>query len=116
MSIPSSPVSGILNYRVPSKEELHRSYMPFLKNGGIFIPTEGRFKLNQELFLLLVLPQETERHPVAGTVAWWNPTAFGFRPKGVGIQFIPNATTEALRHRIEVLLAGYPADLPTYTM
>lgn len=116
MSAPLTPVSGILNYPLKSKEELYRSYMPFLKNGGVFIPSDRRFYLGQEIFVLLTLPEETERHPIAGSVAWWSPAMFDSRPKGVGIHFLPGPTTEALRNRIEVLLAGHPLDRPTYTM
>lgn len=117
MTTPVAPVqSGILSYHLKTKDDLYRSYMPFLKNGGIFVPNDRRFNLGQEVFLLLILPEESERHPIAGTVAWWSSSAFDSRPKGVGIHFLPNPTTDTLRNRIEVLLAGYPTDRATYTM
>lgn len=116
MTTPTTPRSGILNHRLKTKDDLYRSYMPFLKNGGLFVPTDSRFSLGQEVFLLVTLPEEEERYPVAGRVAWWSPSSFDSRLKGIGIEFLPSATTETLRNRIDVLLAGYPSDRPTYTM
>ncbi len=113
----SNPLqSGIINHALKSKEELYRSYIPFMKNGGLFIPTDRRIVMGQELFVLVTLPEEKDRHPVPGIVAWWNPSSMDMRPKGVGLHFISNPATEALRNRIEILLAGYPSDRPTYTM
>lgn len=100
-----------------SLEDLHKSYMPFLKNGGLFVPTNSRYKLGQEVFLLVFLPDETGRRPVAGRVAWISPSGTGSRPAGVGVQFIEGAKSEELKNRIDVLLAAYKdKDKTTYTM
>ena len=59
---------GILSLAVKDKAALYGSYMPYLKNGGIFVATGKRYFLGDEVFLLLTLPESGERLPVAGKV------------------------------------------------
>jgi type IV pilus assembly protein PilZ len=92
--------------------------MPYLKYGGIFVPTPKRYFLGDEVFLLLTLPESNERLPVAGKVVWVTPTgAQGNRTAGIGVQFAETAEGENVKGRIETLLAGMlNADKPTHTM
>jgi type IV pilus assembly protein PilZ len=101
---------GILSLAVKDKAALYNAYMPYLKYGGIFVPTPKRYFLGDEVFLLLTLPESNERLPVAGKVVWVTPTgAQGNRTAGIGVQFV--------KGRIETLLAGtLTADKPTHTM
>lgn len=64
---------GILSLAVKDKASLYSAYMPFVKNGGIFVPTPKRYFLGDEVFLLLTLPDSSERLPVAGKVIWVTP-------------------------------------------
>ncbi|GAB3383093.1 PilZ domain-containing protein [Lysobacter fragariae] len=109
---------GILSHAVKDKASLFSAYMPFLKGGGIFIATPRRYFLGDEVFLLLTLPESTERLPVAGKVVWVTPPgAQGNRPAGVGVQFPDTAEGEAVKSKIETLLAGtLTAERPTHTM
>lgn len=109
---------GILSLAVKDKAALYNAYMPFLKHGGIFVPTPKRYFLGDEVFLLLTLPESSERLPVAGKVVWVTPTgAQGNRPAGIGVQFGDAAEGEAVKSRIEALLAGMlNAERPTDTM
>ncbi len=109
---------GILSLAVKDKATLYNAYMPFLKYGGIFVPTPKRYFLGDEVFLLLTLPESSERLPVAGKVVWVTPTgAQGNRPAGIGVQFGESAEGEAVKSRIEALLAGMlNAERPTDTM
>jgi len=109
---------GILSLAVKDKAALYGGYMPFLKYGGIFVPTPKRYFLGDEVFLLLTLPESSERLPVAGKVVWVTPTgAQGNRPAGIGVQFGDGAEGEAVKSRIEALLAGVlNAERPTETM
>ena len=52
---------------------LYAAYMPFIKNGGLFIPTNKSYKLGDEVFMLLNLMDEQEKIPVAGKVVWITP-------------------------------------------
>jgi type IV pilus assembly protein PilZ len=107
----------ILSFVVKDRNALYASYMSFVKNGGLFIPTNKRYSLGDELFLLLQLMDETERIPVAGKVIWITPLgAEGNRAIGVGIQFSDQDKGDA-RRKIEQILAGSDkAERPTHTM
>jgi type IV pilus assembly protein PilZ len=108
---------GILNLAVKDKAHLHGAWMPFVKGGGIFVPTAKRFSLGDEVFLLLSLPETSEKYPVPGKVVWVTPVgAQGNHPAGVGVQFTEGGDAEAARTRIEALLAGLNTEKPTHTM
>lgn len=109
---------GILTLPIKDKAALYHAYMPYLKNGGIFVPTPKRFFLGNEVFLLLTLPESSERLPVAGKVVWVTPAgAQGNRPAGIGVQFGDTAEGEAVKGKIEALLAGMlSSDRATHTM
>lgn len=106
---------GILSVALRDKSALYAAYMPFLKNGGLFVSTDRIYRLGEELILILSLMEETERLPVPGRVVWITPKAAeGYRTPGVGVEFNDGGTT---RMRIENYLAGsVEADRPTYTM
>ena len=109
---------GILSLALKDKTQLYLAYMPYLKHGGIFVPTPKRYFLGDEVFLLLTLPESGDRLPVAGKVVWVTPTgAQGARTSGVGVQFADTPEGETVRSRIETLLAGsLSAEKPTHTM
>ena len=72
--------------------------MPYLKHGGIFVPTGKRYFLGDEVFLLLTLPESNERLPVAGKVIWITPTgAQGNRTAGIGVQFTDSSEGETVK-------------------
>ncbi|WP_349617866.1 PilZ domain-containing protein [Azotobacter salinestris] len=118
MSLPPGLGSrnGILPLSIRDKSVLYASYMPFLKNGGLFIPTNKSYKLGDEIFLLLSLMDEPEKIPVAGKVVWITPHgAQGNRAAGVGVQFADG--DNVARNKIETYLAGaLKSDRPTHTM
>jgi type IV pilus assembly protein PilZ len=109
---------GILSLAVKDKAQLYSAYMPYLKHGGIFVPTPKRYFLGDEVFLLLTLPESNERLPVAGKVVWVTPAgAQGNRTAGIGVQFAETSEGENVKGKIETLLAGTLAsDKPTHTM
>jgi type IV pilus assembly protein PilZ len=107
----------ILSFVIKDKQALYASYMPFIKNGGLFIPTTKRYSLGDELFLLLQLMDEKERVPVAGKVVWITPLgAEGNRQVGVGIQFSDQDKGDARRKIEQYLAGGLEAERPTHTM
>ena len=79
------PRNGILSLAIKDKAVLYAAYMPFVKNGGLFIPTKKDYQLGDEVFMLLNLMEEAEKIPVAGTVVWITPKgAQGARVAGIG--------------------------------
>jgi type IV pilus assembly protein PilZ len=108
--------SGILTLTIKDKAVLYAAYMPFVKHGGLFIPTSKIYRLEDEVFLLLNLMDEAEKIPVAGKVIWVTPKgAQGNRAAGIGVQF--NDQDETAKNKIETYLAGsLNSDRPTHTM
>ena len=79
---------GLLTLTIKDKSALYLAYMPFVKNGGLFIPTNSNYRLGDEVFMLLNLMGEDEKLPVAGRVIWLTPKgAQGKRTAGIGVQF-----------------------------
>lgn len=108
--------SGIMSLEIRDKAALYAAYMPFIKNGGLFIPADKNYKMGEELFLLLHIMDEADKIPVAGKVIWITPKgAQGNRAAGIGVQFSDQDDTA--RVTIENHLAGsLDSDRPTHTM
>ena len=108
---------GILSVSIREKSALYSAYMPFLKNGGLFVATPGQYRLGDDVVLIQSLMDEPERVPVPGKIVWITPKAAeGYRKPGVGVEF-GDADAGVTRSRIETYLAGsMEADRLTYTM
>jgi type IV pilus assembly protein PilZ len=108
---------GMVSRTIKDKQDLYLSYLPFLKNGGLFIPTEKQYNLGDEVFMLLTLPEDHDKNPVAGKVVWINHKGTqGNRPAGIGVQFGEQDGGKT-RSKIEILLGGLlKSDKPTFTM
>ena len=108
--------NGILSLTIKDKAVLYAAYMPYVLNGGLFIPTNKSYKLGDEVFMLLNLMDEPEKIPVAGKVVWVTPKgAQGNRAAGIGVQFTDEDNTAITK--IENYLAGsLESDRPTHTM
>src|SRR5690606_1481430 len=65
MSTTGGARQGILSLAVKDKAQLYAAYMPYLKHGGIFVPTTRRYFIGDEVFVLLTLPESSERLPAA---------------------------------------------------
>jgi len=117
MSTPVAPRQGILSLSIKEKTALYSAYMPFVVNGGLFIPTKREYKMGEEVFMLLNLMDETERLPIAGKIIWKTPAgAEGFRAAGIGVQF-SDQDDGAARNKIETYLAGtLESERSTHTM
>jgi type IV pilus assembly protein PilZ len=113
----SNPRKGILSLTIREKGALYAAYMPFVKNGGLFVPTTSVYRLGDEVFMLLTLPESKDRLPVAGRVVWITPKgAQGNKTAGIGVQFseLDKGTT---RGKIETILAGVlKSERQTHTM
>ena len=107
---------GVLPFAPPDKNALYQSYMPFVKGGGLYIPTTKKFELNGEVFILIRFPGESERIPAVGKVIWVNRSGTALKPAGIGVQLSDISENVAVREKIEVILAGMSQDQPTFTM
>ena len=84
----------------------------------MFIPTSRDYKLGDDVYVLMTLPDDTQRYPVAGKVAWITPArAAGNRTQGVGIRFPSDEKSRLLKIKIEEILGSHLAsDRPTQTI
>ena len=113
-----APRQGILTLTIKDKAALYAAYMPYVTNGGLFIPTNREYEMGQEVFLLLNLMEETERLPVVGKIIWKTPARSGsYRSSGIGVQFGDQDGGLVARNKIETYLAGaLSSDRSTHTM
>jgi type IV pilus assembly protein PilZ len=108
--------NGILSLTIKDKAVLYSAYMPYLKHGGLFVPTNKPYKIGDEVFMLLNLMDEADKIPIAGKVVWITPKgAQGNRTAGIGVQF--SEEDAVANSKIENHLAGsLDSDRPTHTM
>lgn len=109
---------AILPLNIKDKVALYSAYMPAIRGGGLFVPTNQAFRLGDEIFLLVHLEEEGERLPISGKVVWVTPQgAQSGAVPGVGIQFNDTPDGESARSKIEAVLAAMlNSDKPTHTM
>ena len=103
---------------IKEKAALYDAYIPFFAEGGIFVPTPRDYQLGDDVYVLLTLPEESQRYPVAGRVAWVTPPrAAGNRTQGIGIQFPKDEKSLQLKMKIEELLdTALGSERPTQTI
>ena len=120
MSNPSSttPRPSVIQLAIKEKTALHAAYIPLFADGGVFIPTTREYKLGDDVYVLLSLPEDPQRYPVAGKVAWITPArAAANRTQGVGIRFPADEKSRLLKSRIEEILgADLASERPTQTV
>jgi len=107
---------GILSLTIQDKAVLYAAYMPFLQNGGLFVPTNKEYSIGDDIFMLLTLMEEPEKIPIAGQVVWITPAgAQGNRQAGIGVQF--SEQDAAANAKIENHLGGaLNSERHTHTM
>ena len=111
-----TPKKGMMSFKIPTVSTLHQSYMPFLKNGGLFIPTPKNYAIGADVFLVLELLKGGEKVPIAAKVAWITPTgAQNNKVAGIGVHFDAR-DKGATREKIEKLLLGFKPSTATHTL
>jgi type IV pilus assembly protein PilZ len=109
---------SVVQLAIKEKAALYAAYIPLFKEGGLFIPTTREYQLGADVYVLLTLPEDTQRYPVAGKVAWVTPArAAGNRTQGVGVRFPNDEKSRLLKLKIEEILGAHLAsDRPTQTI
>ena len=122
-SLSASPVGAsarpsVVQLAIKEKAALYAAYIPLFAEGGVFIPTSRDYKLGDDVYVLMTLPDDSQRYPVAGKVAWITPArAAGSRTQGVGIQFPANDKSRLLKIKIEEILGAHlVSGRPTQTI
>ncbi|ERL54813.1 PilZ domain-containing protein [Psychrobacter aquaticus] len=108
---------GILTCHIENIETLYASYLSFVSNGAIFVPSDQPQQLGNEVFIAITLPNSSERLPMNGKVVWINAKAQSGRPAGFAVQIGTDIAGQKIKNEVERLLAGKIDGLQsTYTM
>ena len=115
---PSNSRPSVIQLVFREKGALYAAYMPVFADGGLFVPTTREYKLGEDIYLLLSLPDDPQRYPVAGKVGWLTPAnASGGRTQGVGVRFPTDEKTRVLKLKIEEILGtSIQSAKPTQTI
>jgi len=109
---------AVLSLAIKEKAALYAAYMPYLKNGGIFVPTNRPYNIGDEVYLILQLLDDPARIPVAGKVVWISPSGGGgAKTPGIGVHFPADESGATARKRIEDALgAALRSARPSHTI
>ncbi|WP_077036910.1 PilZ domain-containing protein [Pelomonas sp. KK5] len=110
--------AGVIQLMFREKGALYAAYIPAFGDGGLFVPTPRDYRLGDDVYLLLSLPDDPMKYPVAGKVAWITPpNASGGRTQGVGVRFPSDEKTRLIKAKIEeVLGTSISSSKPTQTL
>ncbi|WP_119153996.1 PilZ domain-containing protein [Caldimonas tepidiphila] len=114
----AAPRPSVIQLAFREKPALYAAYIPAFTDGGLFVPTTREYRLGDDVYLLLSLPDDPQRYPVAGKVAWITPpNASGGRTQGVGVRFPNDDKSRVLKIKIEQMLGtAISSAKPTQTI
>jgi len=108
----SSPERTILKLQIVDESALHASYMPFIKDGGMFVPTENdNYRFGNEVIVAMHLLSTDKKLAIPGKVVWISPKTGDNGTPGVGIRFTGN-TKAKIKLIIQTML-GNRANIPS---
>ena len=98
-------ISDLLQLAIKDKVSLHSHYMPFIKDGGIFIPTDRCFQFGETIAMVLRFLDRGKKLVITGKVVWISPKTnhHASNNPGVGLQFAGN-THKEVKKAIEAYL------------
>ncbi len=116
---PITANTAVLSVRIDDIDTLRHAYMPFLLNGGLFLPITSSAKergswhdynLEAKLCLLLQLPDNTQQYLSITKIVWISPVDLGNgRCSGIGLHF--DKQSSELKTLIESKLSACRKDL-----
>lgn len=108
---------GIISFSITDRGALYSSYMSFVQNGAVFVPTARSYEIGDKVFMLLKLMDDHSVSPVNGTVVWLTPPgAQGSKVAGVGVQFSDEDQGSTKSSIEQHLAAAIQGERPTQTM
>ncbi|MCZ8292864.1 MAG: PilZ domain-containing protein [Hylemonella sp.] len=114
----ATPRPSVIQLAIKEKAALYAAYIPLFAEGGVFIPTTREYRLGDDVYVLMSLPDDNQRYPIAGKVAWVTPAkAAGTRTQGVGVRFPADEKSRLLKNKIEEILGSHlSSDRTTQTI
>ena len=97
---------SVISLSIKEKGALYAAYMPFVENGGLFVPTQRPAQLGDDLYVILTLMDDPAKVAIPGKVAWITPAGTTGRQQGIGIQFTRTDASMQARAKIEDLLGS----------
>ncbi|NKB62413.1 MAG: hypothetical protein GKR95_09885 [Gammaproteobacteria bacterium] len=87
-----------------NRNELKSAHLPFIDDGGLFIPTHESYTMGEVVLVKVDLPDNNEPLVLSARVVWKMPRdSQNGAPMGVGVNF-PGSAGAALAHCINGLL------------
>ena len=116
-SAPAAPRPSVVQLAIKEKAALYASYMPYVDNGGLFVPTTRLANLGDDIYLIVQLMDDPARDSVSSKVVWVTPPGVNGRQQGIGVQFNKSDVAEKVRAKIENLIgSALKATRPTHTL
>jgi type IV pilus assembly protein PilZ len=114
----TTPRPSVIQLAIKEKAALYAAYISVFTDGGIFIPSTKDYRIGDEVYVLITLPEDPQRYPVAGKVGWVTPAkAAGNRTQGIGVRFPSDEKSKLLKVKIEQILGAHlGSDRPTQTI
>lgn len=101
----------LLTLELKDDAALHSSYMPFIRNGAIFVPTKDtNHVFGDEVVISMHLKSSNKKLAIPGKVVWIAPQSCERGTQGLGIQFAGTAKAK-VKLIIETML-GNRANVP----
>ncbi|NKB77090.1 MAG: pilus assembly protein PilZ [Gammaproteobacteria bacterium] len=83
------PITHPIELAYKSQSELKMAYLPFIKNGGLFIATIEEYMMGQTIWVKVDLPDNNDPLLVSGEVVWKMPQeSLSGGPQGIGVNFL----------------------------
>lgn len=95
---------SVMTLGIKETNALYAAYMPFVENGGLFVPTQRPAQIGDDLYLILTLMDDPAKLAVPGKVVWITPAGTSGRQQGIGIQFTRTEASVLARAKIEQFL------------
>jgi type IV pilus assembly protein PilZ len=114
---PAAPRPSVVQLAIKEKAALYAAYMPFVDNGGLFVPTTRVANIGDDIYLIVSLMDDPARDSVSSKVVWVTPAGVNGRQQGIGVQFNKSDVAEKVRAKIENLIgSALKAARPTHTL
>ncbi len=111
-----SRAGGVISYPMPDLQTLYSSYLSFVQGGALFIPSNRNYPLGEQVFVVVTLPESSDRIPLTGKVVWVTHRSQGIRPAGFGVS-LDGEEGARLKVTIEKMLTGLiTQEKPTFTL
>ena len=109
-------MAKMLNVSIKNRTNLYKSYMSFLKNGGIFVelPSTKEYKIGDEVLAVLDIMESEQKFPLQTKIVWLSNKN---HPIGVGLAFDDGDIASQAKTFIEKNLVGLlKHHVETFTM